>query len=276
MAETEWEVTGSTRLYVVIGDPVAQVRAPELLNPLFVHSEMDAIVVPLHVRQDQLDDLLPVLMQTENLDGILVTIPHKFAVCRHVSRVSPAVEKAGCANALRRTNQGWEAENFDGAGFVQGLSARGFNPGGQSVLIVGCGGAGASIAAGLLDAKPKSIDLFDAQVNRGQILAERLSGAALSVRALEELSGPLAYDLIVNATPLGLTPTDPLPIPVDRIEGALVADVIMKPRETALLKRAQERGLRTHLGVHMLDAQIEMYSAFFGITHERERVEARQ
>lgn len=275
MAHKGREVTGRTRLYVVIGDPVAQVRAPELLNPLFVQSGIDAIMVPLQVAQGQLDDLLPALMQSGNLDGILVTIPHKFAVCRHVSKVSPTVETAGCANALRRTSQGWEAENFDGAGFVEGLGASRFHPAGKRILIAGCGGAGASIAAGLLDVKPQSIDLFDVQLDRSRWLAARLSNTATSVRALDRLSGPLAYDLIINATPLGLNPNDPLPIPIEQIEGGLVADVIMKPRETALLKRAREQGLGVHLGVHMLDAQIKMYSAFFGLTDEAKTIGGR-
>ncbi|MGV0820448.1 shikimate dehydrogenase family protein [Martelella sp. AMO21009] len=276
MAQEGREVTGRTRLYVVIGDPVTQVRAPERLNPLFVQSGIDAIMVPLHVDQVQLDDLLPALMRSENLDGILVTIPHKFAVCRHVSRVGSAAEKAGCANALRRTSQGWEAENFDGAGFVEGLAASHFHSAGKRILIAGCGGAGASIAASLLGVKPQSIDLFDVQLDRSRRLAERLSNTATSVRALDGLSGPLAYDLIINATPLGLDPDDPLPIPVEQIERGLVADVIMKPRETALLKRARERGLGVHLGVHMLDAQIKMYSAFFGLTNEAQHMGARQ
>ena len=95
MKRSMGEVTGKTRLFLVIGDPVTQVRAPELLNPLFVQSGMDAVMVPLHVGQHQMDDLLPALMKSTNLDGILVTIPHKFAVCRHVPKLSPAVERAG-------------------------------------------------------------------------------------------------------------------------------------------------------------------------------------
>lgn len=262
-------VTGRTRLFVVIGDPIDQIRAPELMNPIFARMGRDAIMVPLRVAHDQLDTLLPALLRSPNLDGVLVTIPHKFAVCRHMAKTSLNVDRAGCANALRRGESGWEADNFDGIGFVQGLGASRFDPAGKRVLIAGAGGAGASIAAALTQAGPRSIDLYDLQRDRSHSLAGRLASEAIEVRAIDSLAGALDYDLVVNATPLGLAPSDPLPIDVDRLSGGtLVADVIMKPRETELLRQARKRGLDTHFGSHMLDAQIEMYCRFFGVSSQ--------
>ncbi|MEN3794698.1 hypothetical protein [Fulvimarina sp. MAC3] len=259
-------ITGRTRLYLVIGDPVAQVRAPELMNPIMQSLGRDAVMVSLQIAPEQIDQLLPSLLRSPNLDGILVTIPHKFSAAQHAAKVSPAVEKAGCANALRRTSEGWEAENFDGIGFVQGLSASGFDPAGKRILVVGSGGAGAAIAAAIVDAKPKMIALFDIEHGRSRRLADRLANGTAGVSAIEVLPDAATYDLVVNATPLGLQPGDDLPIAVETLSpGTLVADVIMKPQETALLKKARDMGFGTHLGIHMLDAQIDMYCRFFGL-----------
>ncbi|WP_369267135.1 shikimate dehydrogenase family protein, partial [Streptomyces harbinensis] len=110
-------ISGTTRLFAVLGDPVAQVRAPALLNGLFARTGRDAVLVPVQARAADLPAVARGLMRAGNLDGLLVTVPHKAAMLALADEVSPAAALSGTTNALRRTAHGrWHADNFDGAG----------------------------------------------------------------------------------------------------------------------------------------------------------------
>ncbi|MDJ0461606.1 NAD(P)-binding domain-containing protein [Streptomyces sp. H27-C3] len=258
-------ISGSTRLYAVLGDPVAQVRAPSLLNPLFAHLGINAVLLPVHVRPDSFADVFRGLRRMENLDGILITIPHKAAALHLADEVSPAAEAAGAVNALRREPDGrWTGENFDGIGFVSGLVAAGHLPKGKHVALMGAGGAGSAIAAALLAAGAARLSLCDPDADKLEALVARLerhwpgrtTGAAKPV--LDDA------DIVVNATPLGMRADDPLPFSPQALRPhCVVADVIMKPRETALLKAAAALGHPILHGAHMLDHQLGLYRTFF-------------
>lgn len=123
-------ISGTTRLYAVLGDPVTQVQSPGLLNPVFVGLGVDAVLVPVHVRRDDLVHVVRGLQRVGNLDGLFVTVPHKTAAAHLADRRSRTVEISGSANALRREPDGaWLAANFDGSGFVAGLVGAGHSPG---------------------------------------------------------------------------------------------------------------------------------------------------
>ncbi|WP_462188629.1 MULTISPECIES: shikimate dehydrogenase family protein [unclassified Frankia] len=260
-------ITGTTRLFAVVGDPVKQVQAPSLLNPLFDELGLDAVLVPVHARPADFPAVLDGLRRIENLDGILITIPHKVAACALADERSPAAAISGSANALRRGSSGrWQADNFDGAGFVRGLTAAGRPVAGTRVSLVGAGGAGSAIAAALLDAGSTRLSIYDPDREKRDGLLARLDehwpGRAVGVAA------PLLHDvdLAVNATPLGLRPDDPLPFPPDGLAaGCVVADIIMKPPDTRLLRAAAALGLPTHPGIHMLAHQIGFYRSFFDL-----------
>lgn len=260
-------ISGTTRIFAVIGDPVAQVRAPELMNSLFSSVDFNAAMFPVHVASGDLGLTMRALKSWKNLDGILVTIPHKFAACEYADLLSPAAEVAGCANAFRRQADGnWFAENFDGKGFVEGLLSRGFNASRKRVMLVGAGGAGASIAAALARSDIHSLTVTDTDDQRAFALAERINSNGRHVAAVERRPIYDDVDLAINATPVGLSESDPLPFdPKELKPGCLVADVIMKPAETNLLKAASALGLATQAGAAMLDPQIEMYRQFFNV-----------
>jgi shikimate dehydrogenase len=258
---------GHTRLYAVIGDPVTQVQAPQLMNAVFHEAEVDAVMVPVHAFQGQLTTVLRGLMAMGNCDGILVTIPHKFAVAELVERRSGMVELTGAANALRRdADGGWSAENFDGRGFVAGLKKIGQNLSTGPAVLFGAGGAGVSIAAALLEGGVCRLHVVDPAAEKVAALSRRLSaewpGAILAGK-------PPLHDatLVVNATALGLRAEDPLAFdPAHLRPGTRVADIIMKPRETRLLREAARLGLPVQPGLPMLVEQIPLYCEFFGVT----------
>ena len=258
---------GPTRLYAVLGDPVAQVMAPVMMNKVFRDSGIDAVLVPVHVSPADLPDVLKGLQKIRNLDGILVTIPHKFAVCDFMDTLSPAVQLSGAANALRREADGtWTGENFDGQGFVVGLHEQGHATAGQHVAMVGTGGAGVAIAAALIASGVASLTVMDLSADKARALVARLDAMRPGVATYEPFIDWSSIDIAINATPMGLRPEDPLPFdPAALRAGAVVADVIMKPPETRLLTTAAAAGFAIHHGIHMLESQIGLYRAFFRV-----------
>lgn len=260
-------ISGRTRLVAVLGDPVEQVRAPALLNPLLAAEGVDIVVVPVHVRPDDLETVVRGLQRTANLVGLLVTVPHKVDILRLADVRSEAAELAGSTNALRRLADGtWHADNFDGAGFCAGLAEAGHPPHGKRVVLVGAGGAGRAIAPALLAAGAAHVVVHDVDGTRTKEVVGRVDrrwpGRA-STTTDPDLS---AADLVVNATPLGLRPDDELPFDPARLRpGALVADIIMKPRETRLLRRAAELGHPVLPGEPMLRHQMDLYRGYFGL-----------
>ncbi|MEU9510364.1 shikimate dehydrogenase [Micromonospora sp. NPDC048170] len=261
------EIRGTTRVYALLGDPIAQVRAPGLLNPVLARRGTDAVLVPVHVAPADLSQVVRGLQRVANLHGMLVTVPHKAAALDLADRASDRARLAGSANALRREPDGtWTADTFDGDGFVRGLAQAGHHPRGRRACVVGAGGAGSAIAVALLDAGVAQLWLSDTDPGRLETLRRRL-WAAYPGRVDATARPRLAdADLAVNATPLGLRPDDPPPFAVaDLPAGAVVADIIMTPAETVLLAEARARGLRAHPGEPMLAHQIDAYLAFFGL-----------
>jgi shikimate dehydrogenase len=258
-------VTGSTRLYAVLGDPITQVQAPTLVNALFARQGVDAVLVPVHVRAAALARVIAGLKQIENLDGMLITVPHKAAAGAFADQLSRTVRLLGCTNAIRRNPDGtWRADNFDGVGFVNGLTNAGQVPAGWRVALLGAGGAGSAIALALLEAGASHVSISDPDSVRLADLHDRLRPhwpSRVSTPASPALQDA---DLVVNATPVGMRPDDPLPFaPQDLPNGCVVADIIMRPARTALLAAAAALGHPVHPGAAMLHHQVDLYHAFF-------------
>jgi shikimate dehydrogenase len=258
-------ITGSTRLYAVLGDPIAQVQAPTLVNALFARQGVDAVLVPVHVQAAALATLMAGLKQIENLDGMLITVPHKATAGGFADQLSPTVELLGCTNAIRRNPDGsWRADNFDGVGFVNGLASAGHRPAGWRVALLGAGGAGSAIALSLLETGVAHLSVTDPDAARLAELRCRLESGWPGRVSTPASPAIRDADLVVNATPLGMRPDDPLPFPPqDLPDGCVVADIIMRPAKTALLAAAATLGHPVHPGAAMLHHQLDLYRAFF-------------
>ncbi len=257
-------VTGRTRLYGVIADPITHVRACEVFNPRFAALGVDALLVPLHVPTGELPRAMEGFRALANLGGVLVTIPHKEPVLDLVDEVGPQAQLVGAANIFRRESDGrLTAENFDGLGFVAGLRAHGHEPQGRRVLLVGAGGAGKAIAFALAEARVGELVIANRSTAKAQALAERAAAAYPQVPIGAGPIDPEGFDVVVNATSLGLQAGDALPLPVDRLDPAtLVAEIVMKPERTALLDAAQAKGCPIHFGRPMLDEQVPLMARF--------------
>lgn len=258
-------ITGETRLYVFIGHPVAQARSPHVINPMFHARGANAVMIAADIAPKDFDAAVIGLKAIANVDGLVVTVPHKVAALRHADIVLPTGRAVGAVNILRREPDGrWTADMLDGAGFVNGLRAKGIEPAGRSYLMLGAGGAGAAVAHALAGAGARRLTVFDVDGSRAAALVGRLRELYPGVQAEPGTPQPRGHDTVVNCTPLGMKPTDPLPISLDVLTPELlVVDIIMKPPVTRLLIEAQKLGCRTHEGAHMLDGQIGAFVEFF-------------
>jgi len=252
-------LTGRTRLYFQLAHPVGHVRVNRILNPIFEARGIDAMVVPLHLLPDEFDATLPRLARLGNVGGFLATVPHKEAIARHCNTLLPQARLCGSANAVRIEADGrLTGEMFDGVGLKAALDEAGFAIAGRRVLLVGAGGAARSIAFMLAHAGAAELVIANRNVDRAAALAAEVGCRASGV------ADPSGFDLVVNATSLGLKPDDPLPVdPALLAPGTDVCDIVIGDGPTALERAAAARGCRTLGGQPMLDHQFDAVIRFF-------------
>lgn len=257
-------VDGSTRLLGVVGDPIAQVRAPGVWSGLFRHNAVNAICVPMHVRPSSLSTFFAGIRTLGNLQGLIVTIPYKPVILELLDAVTPRARQVGVVNAVAVEQDGRTlGDTFDGVGFVAGLRAAGKDLAGGRALIVGSGGVGASIAFAVAEAGARDVCVSDVVDDRARALAARLQKAGFGAGVGSP--DPGGFDLVVNASPLGMRETDPLPFDCTRLDpAALVADVVISQALTPVLAAASTRGCFVQPGTVMTDYMIASMAEFFG------------
>jgi len=249
-----------------IGYPTEVFKASLIYNPYFEKAGIDAVVVPMGVKAEDYPSVLRSLFRLTNIRGALVTMPHKMTTVALLDEVSTAVRIAGSCNAiLRRPDGTLLGDLFDGAGFTRGLKRKRFNFEGASCLVVGTGGVGCAIAASIAAEGVSKLLLNDADTASAEALARRLAQHYPQIEAGLHSNDPTGFDLVVNATPLGMKAGDPYPIDITRLSpSTFVGEVVMKEEITPLLAAARERGCRFQVGTAMLFEQIPAYLEFFG------------
>jgi shikimate dehydrogenase len=180
--------------------------------------------------------------------------------------VTPVVKVAGSCNAVKRLPDGrLLGDMFDGEGFVRGLRRKGLQLRGAKALVVGSGGVGSAIAASLAGSGIAALAVYDVQAEAAEALAGRLRTHYPAVTVSTGSKDPAGFDLVVNATPLGMNAGDPLPVDMDRLDArSFVGEVVMKTEMTAFLAAAKARGCRVQVGADMLFEMIPAYLEFFG------------
>jgi shikimate dehydrogenase len=168
-------ITGKTRLLAIVGDPIDKARSPESFCQLLEMNGHDAIMIPVHVTSADLPQVLAGLKAMRNLDGIVATMPHKVAMAAFADEVLETGRLVGAVNALRRRSDGrWEADMFDGRGFVAGLRAHGHDPAGARVALIGAGGAGSAIAVSLCQAGIAALSVHELDAAKASRLTTTL------------------------------------------------------------------------------------------------------
>jgi len=262
-------ISGATRLLGFLGDPVIHAKSPQTVNPLLAAAGADAVLIPIHLRQDRFDAAIGGVMSIANLDGLVVTMPYKERLIPRLDAISPRSRAVGAVNAAKRMPDGrWVGDIFDGVGLVGAVEGLGLSLKGLRVGLVGAGGAGAAIAFALAEAGVSALAITDRNGGRAAHLSQRVA----AVGALAPIAGPFAVgdlDLLVHATPVGMAPEDGIAIDIAGLSArTAVVDIVTKPA-TPLLKAAAALGCPHTGGAAMVAAQTRAILNFLGFGAHR-------
>lgn len=260
-------ISGNTKLIAHLGFPTHSFKAPLIYNPYFEKNGIDAVVVPMGCRPDDYKAFLKLVFRLSNIHGALITMPHKITTMGLLDEISTNAQVAGACNAVKiRSDGGLIGDMFDGEGFVRGMLRRGREIEGKRAIMAGAGGVGSAIAASLAKAGLAELALSDASIPMMQGLVDRLRRHYPGLRVEAGKTDPDGYDIVINATPLGMNDDDPLPFDVTRIApSAFVGEVVLSRQITPFLAAARARGCEYQVGTDMLFEQIPAYLEFFDL-----------
>lgn len=250
-------ISGKTKLYGIFGYPVEHTFSPGMHNAAFEKLRMDACYVPFAVRPDDLGEAAKALIPL-GLCGLNVTVPHKEKIIASLDELSVEAKLIGAVNTIEIKEGKLIGHNTDGRGFLRSLRDNaGFNPKGKRILIIGSGGAARAVGFSLALAGAGKIVFTDLDAAKADALVSDIR--TKTGRDVESMAGTsaanyaAAADCLINATPLGLKKTDPLPLGGEFIvKNHLVCDLVYNPAETAFLKAAKKRGAKRLPGIGML------------------------
>lgn len=264
------QLDGQTRLFPIIGDPIRYVESPRRLSDTFALRGYNGLCVPMQVSGADLDAVMKGLSATSNVDGILVTMPHKFAAFAYCATSSQRAKLFGAVSVIRRNLDGtWHGDMLDGLAFVKAQRDHGAQVEGSRALLIGAGGAGSAIAVALLKAGVGELIIHDVSRSRAGALT-RVLASVDEGRVIVGPADPTACDLVFNASPMGMEPSDPLPVDVDLLTSSMfVGDVIAGHGVTPLIAAARAVGCDTASGGDMVEAVQELMADFM-LDNERE------
>jgi shikimate dehydrogenase len=252
----------ATRLYAVIGDPVAHSLSPLMHNTAFQRLGVNAVYLAFQVKPDRLGDAIKGL-RALGISGLSVTIPHKTAIIAHLDDLDSGARAIGAVNTVVNEDGRLIGYNTDIAGVTQPLKARAIDLNGAAALIVGAGGAARAAAVALLKMGCRRLFVANRRLDRAMGLIDDLSHqfgfegevVPFTPDAIGQVVREVA--LLFNATPLGMHPYEGVsPIPAESLRaGQVVFDAVYRPFKTRLIREAEAMGATTILGYEMLVAQ---------------------
>jgi len=257
------QLNGATRLYPIIGDPVRYTESPVRLTRTFGDRGHAGVCIPMQVPEGDLAVVMAALTATVNVDGILVTMPHKFTAFAHCATSSQRARLLGAVSVIRRNQDGsWHGDMLDGLAFVKAQRDHGARVAGARALLVGAGGAGSAIAIALLAAGVSELVVHDADASRVAALLDLLAGPG-GGRVIAGPPDPGGCELVFNATPMGMAAGDPLPVdPALLTSSMFVGDVIAGHGVTPFIGAAKAAGCKTADGGDMVEAVQDLMAGF--------------
>ena len=243
---------GATRVHFIVGDPIAQVKAPGGVTEVYQQRGLNAVVLPAHVSPAALKDWFRGISLAQNVDAVIATVPHKFACHALCDLCTERADFLRAVNVIRRLPDGrWQGDMVDGLGYVEALRANGCEPKGRTALVVGAGGAGSAIAHALVVAGVSRLAIHDESHERRDALVARLGALGLGT---VEAGSPQTQgmDIAINATPAGMREGDALPLDLGGLAAtATVGCVVTLPAVTPLIAQARAQGFNTVTGTEM-------------------------
>ncbi len=252
------KVTKAAKVYGVIADPVAHSVSPHVHNRAFQSKRMDAVYVPLLVNPNQLRDFFQ-FAEALPLSGFSVTIPHKRKIMRYLDHVDPLARRIGAVNTVWRKAGKWRGTNTDAEAVARPL-AKLVDLAKATVLIAGNGGAAHSAACAISDAGAK-IAITGRNQDRVRAFARTLSAENLTLAQ----ACARQFDVVINATSVGMWPNVNDCLFPDKIPGEVVFDLVYNPLETELIRRARAQGKQVIPGVKMfLEQAVRQFEIWTG------------
>ena len=265
---SEWGISGTTKLYALIGDPLDKARSPGLMNDFFIRQCIDAVCIPMNVPSGALADFVAGARSLTNLRGLLVTMPHKVQILNFVDHLHLTSAQIGSVNVVRLDEAGWTGATFDGVGCVQAMMDNAIDPRGKTVLLLGLGGAGQAIAFAVAERGARTIQLSDTDQDKARKLAMMLQSAYPGCTTGFGPANVSGFDILINATPLGMRDSDPLPVdPADLRPEISVVDAVLHAAETQLCRAARAIGCRVQDGAAMNRGQAVHAYRFLGFDY---------
>jgi shikimate dehydrogenase len=251
-------IKGCTRMFGIVGDPIAQVRSPEMITWEFHRRGIDAVLVPIHVPAGEFEVVMGALKQLSNFEGFILTIPFKTRGMALVDRLGLQAQVLGGINQMvKRSDGGWSGDILDGMGCVAAFRHRGLPLQDQRLMIMGLGGAGGAIACAIAAEQPRLMRIHDLNSDRCTHIQSCIQ--RISPQTKVEIGTPTIdhMDILINATPVGMLNDSRLPILLDHLPKELVVfDAIVMPEMTPLLQLAKACGCTLVQGREMMLGQI--------------------
>jgi shikimate dehydrogenase len=257
-------ISGHTKVFCIVADPVTHVKTPQMFNAHLEKLGIDAVLVPLHVDANELGNVVRGLRKVANLSGIVVTVPHKISILEHCDDFDITARIAGAANILRRDRDGrLTGANFDGIGFVRSLESAMGPVDGKVAYLAGAGGVARAIAFSLAEAGVRGLSVYNRTAAKASELLSAVRERYPSITTGLATDSPEGCDVAVNGTSVGLKSNGGLPFSIEHLSpSAVVAEVVMEPAMTELLVAAQKRGLQVVTGDGMLVHQLQSWIQF--------------
>lgn len=263
-------ISGSTHAYLIPGDPVRNVRLPRMFNAAFERYDIDAVLVPMQVPIRDFAVFFKSAFLSRNVRGMVIAPPHKPRVVDLLDGCGLFGRVAGSVNVVRRiAGDQLEGDLFDGEGLIGALDHSNTPFRGKRVLILGAGVSAAAIGTALAEGGTVNgaahIAFYDTSSGKAAGVAAKLDSFFDATVVHVDSNAPEGYDLVVNATPLGLAEGDALPVDVSRMDAhAALFDILLRNQPTPLVRAARARGLHAQAGFEMLVQQMPHYLRYFG------------
>jgi len=250
------QVDAATKVFGVAGDPIEHSLSPAIMNAALRRENVNGVFLALHARS--LKDLLACVKEIP-IQGLAITMPHKQAILSHLDNTDPFTAKIGACNTIVRSADGkLYGFNTDTSGVVRPLEQR-MTLQDAKILVLGAGGAARAAVFGLRE-RGAQVSILNRSVAAAQKLGRQARARTIKRPDLKKLE----FDVIINATPVGMGNTKESPLNAEEIKAKYVFDMVYDPSETRLLKLAKERGCEVIAGsemfVHQAARQFEIWT----------------
>jgi shikimate dehydrogenase len=258
--------TGTTTFYTIIGTPVVQVKSPFIYNRYFAERGIDAVMIAMNLPADQVKDHFRHIRAVSNFGGCIVTIPHKQAAADSMDELSARARDLQSVNVVRAEDGRLIGDMVDGVGFMVAVKTHGLSIRGRRAAIIGGGGAGAAIALAIAQSGADEIVIREIRTERHGFLERLLNNTNPETKISFDLASLEGFDLVVNATPIGMNDDPHLPFPTDTLSPpTLVAEVVTNPKVTPWLEAAIKKGCAVQYGVEMVYGQFGIMGRHMGL-----------